>query len=103
MKSSAILREAARLVERYSDTLDHLSFPAYGCYAIRAAIIGIDSSWYLADEDDSVIAKPMKHYSLMRPESTDAITGRMGWFDDDSNARIIGLCLAASIAESEGD
>lgn len=84
MKPSQILREAARLVERgkYSG----------GCAAIL---------WARVPYEDRGAAR--EYFHLLRP-SKSSDSGY--WWDFDpqgKSARIIGLCLAAAIAESEGE
>jgi len=102
MKSSEILRKAAQLVEGFESTRDCYLFPSYGCYAIFAATPGQSLPWYMADEDTKAIAKPMQYFRLCKPNHLNGNT-ISGWFGDDSSSRIIALCLAAAIAESEGD
>lgn len=87
MKSSKILRKAARMVDR--------GYDEGGCCAI------IDSAPIRTDAD---YERAMKRFEMVKPRRTNT---NLYWWDihskEGNDARIIGLCLAAAIAESEGD
>jgi hypothetical protein len=83
MKPSEILREAARRIER--------GVNIYGCCAIAEV-----SSWDDLDEGSPVVS----YFSLVRPHRSP--TGIWWSTEERDGARILGLCLAAAIAESEG-
>ena len=89
MKSSEILREAARRIELGKDQ--------FGCHAIFVAMGGNMHTIWPEPEWDSHI---MRRFRVVAPSK--AKNGN-AWWDTYSEARIIGLCLAAAIAESEGD
>ena len=99
MKSSEILREAARLVEAGEI--------GFGCHAITMAGGGCDAiaAFELLHptyaERDLVNADSETSSGDNRPVRH----GDFWWYlhDGRSDYRIIGLCLAAAIAESEGD
>ena len=88
MKASEVLRKAAQMVERER--------AIGGCYAICES----GDSQYSVNRAYGIFAKHFKGSKtgfwwtnrLGDPEAT-----------EPRNARIIGLCLAAAIAESEGD
>lgn len=79
MKSSEILRKAARGVERG----DYYG----GCLAIDLESPSRD---YL---------RAHKRYAVVKPDRVPS----NGYWWSGRDTRIIGLCLAAAIAESEGD
>jgi hypothetical protein len=92
MKSSEILREAARSVERGLDS--------YGCWAIvDAAEADYGLSLEETIKNSAPATKAMTYFRLLSPR----IAFSTWWDFDDQGPRIIGLCLAAAIAESEGD
>ena len=90
MKSSEILREAARLIE--------LGLNDCGCAAIMAA-----AHW-----EKPAIRAAMEPFLLFSPPEKNENevwwgASEMFWTGEHRDARIIGLCLAAAISESEGD
>ena len=90
MKSSEILREAARLVESEQHT--------FSCHAISDAA-GIDD---LCSTD----TEAHKAYAILLgrlPSVSDIWHGMTGNRQEVTNVRVMALCLAAAIAESEGD
>ena len=95
MKPSEILREAARLVEGSPGP------DMCGCYAI-ALVAGTlrHGDWpypYHIPED------VLRHFHMVAPYKRASTTLRRWWQGyGEKDERIIGLCLAAAIAESEG-
>ena len=90
MKSSEILREAARLVESGQHT--------FSCHAISDA----------AGLDDVCCTDTGAHkaYAILLgrlPDVSDIWRGLTGRREEGTNVRVMALCLAAAIAESEGD
>ena len=87
MKPSEILRKAAYLVE---------SVPAEdycGCYAIM-----LEAREHAPkQETDTLVA-----FEILRPPKGPEGACNRWWGLGDEDARILGLCLAAAIAESEG-
>jgi hypothetical protein len=101
-KSSAILRAAARRIEREGGGL--------GCVAIWIAS-GRPPSFPFPGDTGRGLVRPrvMQHFSRVAPHA-DSNCGNVWWtgpggsYDPvNREPRIIGLCLAAAIAESEGD
>ena len=90
MKSSEILREAARLVESRSGA-------PFGCVAI-AHVLGL----YDGPCGPGVSGIPEKVMARFEVVSNGYRFGPW-WDESDSGPRIIGLCLAAAIAEDAGD
>lgn len=91
MKPSEILRKAARTVEREPMEL--------GCCAILAI------QPFAASEEESDAFHWFDLIKPLRPRGAeDPWWGGWGTYPEprNHNARIIGLCLAAAIAESEG-
>ncbi len=87
MKSSEILRRAARLLERNYEA-ENDGYPG-ACFAISEVTNGEHCPYNPED---------FMHRLLVR------FFGRwIGYRWDDQSSRIVGLCLAAAIAESEGD
>lgn len=84
-KPSQALRAAARLVERESER--------FGCGAIARTAL-----------DDTVRVETLRYFARIHIMTAAPWWG--GWDDYNKpeyrNPRIIGLCLAAAIAESEG-
>lgn len=97
MKPSEILKQAARRVELLQTTC--------GCDSIRMVVNG-SLAVGSAIPPESV----MQFFRLVGPRNASAGKTwwgrwRGGWYSctpADRDARIIGLCLAAAIAESEG-
>jgi len=81
MKLSDVFRNAARAVEIVENT--------YCCTAIDDAV------WY-ADQDEH----PVQEYFAELFSPTRRRT--FWWLKDDRDSRVVALCLAAAIAESEG-
>lgn len=96
MKSSEILREAAKLIERDKE------YPCGACYALKETLIERGQSTG-ASEERSYVWGPEKWRgpSYYLYEMFGRNTKYRLW--DSHGPRIIGLCLAAAIAESEGD
>lgn len=89
MKPSKVLREAARIVER-SRRPNYCGCPAIG------AVLGI----YFLDRD---LPEPvMGYFRLVAPSPDSSPYGAWWRGPEEKGERIIGLCLAAAIAESEG-
>ena len=93
MKPSEILREAAHLLERHPRKIHG------GCHAIvlvdpkfSAGRVGEFGS----DGADASVSRAWPFFNLMRGD------GLYWWPEYNHDDRIIGLCLAAAIAESEG-
>jgi hypothetical protein len=84
MKASEILRQAARLVERGEEW--------YGCFAIDE-VAGADSIGH---------EQAMGIFKIVAPDGHSLGSFWWGASERSMDARIIGLCLAAAIAESEG-
>jgi hypothetical protein len=83
VKPSEILREAALMVERDEER--------FGCLAIDTA----------AGPDFIAYERAMETFEIVAPEGLGI--GSFWWpMKERHSARIIGLCLAAAIAESEG-
>ena len=83
MKSSEILRKAARLVEAGQCS--------FGCVAVDVV-----TQWNFSEA-----LKACEYIYLFMPVTMDK--GGGFWPMRSKSHRIIGLCLAAAIAESEGD
>lgn len=93
MKSSEILREAARLVERGENE--------YGCLAIDDVICLNARIGYFSSAHEAMASKAIEWLRMLEPERKAMCGGY--WNYTVKGPRIIGLCLAAAIAESEGD
>ena len=92
MKSSEVLREAARTIE--------LGRGTFGCLAI-ADVMGLYAPWKNGVAD--IPRQVMAAYRKVAPRGHNLSDP---WWDTDERgecSRIIGLCLAAAIAEDEGD
>ena len=90
MKSSEILRRAARMVEREQSS--------FGCFAILKVM-----RLYRTGELRGIPEPVLGAFRKVAPRGRHL--SDPWWFADDGgmDARIIGLCLAAAIAEDEGD
>ena len=93
MKPSKILRKSAQLLERHPD--DVLG----GCHAI----VLVDPKFsaqkqgdFGSEGTDAAVSRAWPFFDLMRGDDL------YWWPKRQHDARIIGLCLAAAIAESEG-
>lgn len=94
MKPSKILREAAKHIEK-EQCLDQLC----GCDVIQRKCKSYQQ-----------VIDTHKYFSMVAPKRKEPFRSWWGKISNESyqrpsnvNARIIGLCLAAAIAESEGD
>lgn len=91
MKTSEILRNAAKLVEKN----EYL----YGCDAISDAHYNLSGLYVIA-----IHSPAYKYFKFFSPKKI--IRHFEFWFPygkDGANQRIIALCMAAAIAESEGN
>lgn len=94
MLPSQLLREAATEVERERKT--------FGCHALASIVekkLNLDG--WGAVEQTPLFKKAMRYYSMFKPAGMrrDDV-----WFlhGDTRGHRILALCMAADIAESEG-
>lgn len=98
MKPSEVLRRAAKRVEE--------GRTEFGCHAIRSIVVyeSLLTNW----RDATVCPlykEAMKYYRQLKSRSlTDhAVWFHLGNSKDPTGRRVLALCFAAAIAESEGE